>query len=75
MKFWSSERNIEDTMSHLNLNEKSDYFEENTSDNENVCSTIFQLFQFEPEKKQRVVMRDMRKKLNIFTFQLPIYYI
>ena len=55
---------------------KSDYSEENTSDSEDFCSTIFQPFQFEPEhNKNRVVMRAMRKKLNIFTLQLPIYYI
>ena len=27
------------------------------------------------EKKNRAVMRAIRKKLNIFTLQLPIYYI
>ena len=45
-------------MSHLYFNEKSDYSEENTSDNEVFRSTIFQ----------------QRKKLNIFTVQLPISY-
>ena len=35
---------------------------------------FFQPFQFEQQKK-RVVMRAMRKKRNIFTLQLPIYYI
>ena len=35
----------------------------------------FQLFQFEPEQKIPVAMRATRKKLNIFTLQLPISYI
>ena len=39
-------------------------------------STILQLFRSEHEqKKKRVVMRATRKKLKIFTFQLPICYI
>ena len=45
-------------MSHLYFNEKSDYSEENTSDNEVFRSTILQ----------------QRKELNIFTVQLPISY-
>ena len=53
IKFWSSERNTENTMSHLYFNEESDYSEENTCDNE----------------------VQHRKKLNIFTIQLPIYYL
>ena len=40
IKFWSSERNTENTMSHLYSNEKSDYFKENTYENEVFCSTI-----------------------------------
>ena len=53
IKFWSSERNTENTMSHLYFNEESDYSEENTCDKE----------------------VQHRKKLNIFTIQLPIYYL
>ena len=45
-------------MSHLNFNEESDYSEQNTCDNEVFRSTIL----------------HHRKKLNIFTLQLPIYY-
>ena len=30
IKFWSSERNTENTMSHLHFNEESDYSEEYT---------------------------------------------
>ena len=33
------------------------------------------MFQFEPEHKKRVVIRPIRQKLNVFTLQLPIYYI
>ena len=46
-------------MSHLHFNEESDYSEENTCDNEVFRTTILY----------------HRKKLNIFTVQLPIYYI
>ena len=52
IKFSSSERNTENTISDLYFNEKSDYSEENTSDNEVFCSTILQPFQFEPEQKK-----------------------
>ena len=62
-------------MSDLYFNEESDYSEENTSDSEGFRSTIFQPFQFEPEQKKNMVMRAMRKKLNIFTLQLAIYYL
>ena len=43
-------------MSDLNLNEESTYSQENTSDNEDFPSSIFQPFQFEPEQKKCVVM-------------------
>ena len=46
-------------MSHLHFNEESDYSEENTCDNEVFRTTILY----------------HRMKLNIFTVQLPIYYI
>ena len=44
----------------LYFNEENDYSEE---------------IQFEPEEKKLVVMRPMRKKLDIFIIQLPIYHI
>ena len=53
-------------MSDLYFNEKSDYFEENKYDNKVFYSTTPQLSQFEPEQKKHLVMRAMRKKLNIF---------
>ena len=56
------------------FDEESDFSEEKTSDKEDFRPTILQPFQFEPEKKNCVVMRAMRKKLNIFTLQLSIYY-
>ena len=40
IKFWSIERNTENTMSHLYFNEESDYSEENTCENEVFRSTI-----------------------------------
>ena len=51
-------RNAENTLSDLYFNEESYYSEEKTTDNEDFCYTIFEPFQFEPE---RVVMRAMRK--------------
>ena len=54
----------------LYFNEESDYSEENTSDTEHFRSTILQPYQF--ESKKRVLMRAVRKKLNLFTLQLPI---
>ena len=48
MKFWPVKE-----MSHwCQIYEESDYSEENKSDNEDFCSTIFQSFQFEPEWKK-----------------------
>ena len=40
IKFSSSERNTENTISHLYFNEKSDHFEENACENEVFRSTI-----------------------------------
>ena len=45
------------------FNKESDYSEENISDKEDFRSAILQFFQFEPNRKKRVVMRAMRKKL------------
>ena len=75
LKFWSSEGNTENTTSDLYFNEESDYSVESTSDSENFRPTILHAFQFEPEQKKGVVITAVRKKLNIFTLQLPIYYI
>ena len=52
---WSSERDTENTMSNLYFNEEWDYSEENTSDNEDLRSTILQPFQFEPEQRKSVL--------------------
>ena len=40
IKFWSSERNTENMISHLYFNEESDYFKKNTCENEVFCFTI-----------------------------------
>ena len=40
IKFWSSERNTENTMSHLYFNEESGYFKDNACENEVFRSTI-----------------------------------
>ena len=46
-------------MQHLHFNEKSVNSEENTSDNEDFCSTILQLFQFDSEEEKNVVMKHL----------------
>ena len=51
IKFWSSERNTENTTSDLYFNEENDYSEENTYDNEIFRFSILQPFQFEAERK------------------------
>ena len=40
IKFWSTDRNTKNTMSHLYFNEDSDCPEENTCENEVFRSTI-----------------------------------
>ena len=52
IKFCSSKRNTENTISDLYFNEESDYSEESTSSNEVFHSTILQKFYFEPEQKK-----------------------
>ena len=54
------------------FNEESDYSEENTSDNEDFRSTIFNHFSLSLNRKKSVEMRAMEKKQNIFMLQLPI---
>ena len=39
-------------MSDLYFNEEIDYSEEKENNNEDFCSTILQVFQFEPEQKK-----------------------
>ena len=59
LNFDPVKKNTENTMSRLYFNEESDYSEENTCDNEVFCTTIL----------------HHRRKVNIFTLQLSIYYI
>ena len=54
---------------------RSDYSKESTSKNKDFRSTIFNRFSLGLNRKKRVVMKPMRKKLKIFTLQLPIYYV
>ena len=53
-------------MSDLYFNEESDYSEENVT---------MKSFNLPQNRERRVVKKTMRQKLNIFTLQLPIYYI
>ena len=57
--------------------EESDHSGENTCENE-VLSFALQFlnhFSLTLNRKKRVVMRVMRKKVNMFTLQLQIHYI
>ena len=57
------------------FNEESNYFEENASDNKDFRSTIFSTISvWAWTEKKHVVMRAMKKKLNVFTLQQPICY-
>ena len=47
------------------FNEESDYSEENTSDNEDFHSTIFQPFQFEPKQKKPCGNESERNRLSL----------
>ena len=49
--------------------------EENTCDNEVFSPPFFNHFSLSLNIKKCVVMRGMRKKLNLFTLQLLIYYV
>ena len=52
------------------FNEESDYSEENASDNENLRSTIFQPFQFEPEQKRTCGNESHEKKNKTYCRQI-----
>ena len=45
--------------------------EENTSDNEDLCSTIFQLFQFQPEQKKTCGNESHEKKTKHIYASVP----
>ena len=62
-------------MSDLYFHEESDNSEENASETETFAQPFFNHFFLILNRKNRVVTRDIRKKLKIFTLQLPIYYI
>ena len=60
-------------MSYLYFNKENDYSVENTNENEDLHSTILYSFQFEPKQKKTGGNESHdKKKLNIFTLQLPI---
>ena len=61
LNFQSSERNTENTMSEYNVTIKS------------FAPPFFNYFSLSLNRNKCVVMRAMRKKLNMFTPQLPIY--
>ena len=55
-------------MLNLYFNEKCDYSEENTSDNEDFGSTIYQQFQFESEQKKTCGNESHEKEIkHIYT--------
>ena len=51
------------------------FSDENTCDNEVFALPFFNHFSLSLNIKKRKVIRAMRKKLNLFMFQLLIYYI
>ena len=60
--------------SHLYFSEKSDYSEDNTSDNENFRFTILQPFQIEP-KHQKTYCNESQEEENKHIYvRLPVYY-
>ena len=63
-------------MSDLFFNKESDYSEENIYVTvKSFAPSLFNHFSMSLNRKKRVIMRAMRKKLNIFTIQLPICYL
>ena len=82
LKFWSSERNTENTISDLYFNEKVIILRKIYLTIKPfalpIKSFFLSCFRMSLNREKRVVMRAMRKKqkkLNIFTLQLLIYYI
>ena len=75
IKFLSSERNIENTMSDLYLMKKVIVLKKIQVTMKTFAPQFSNHFTLSLNRKKSVVMRAMRKKLNIFTLQLPIYYI
>ena len=57
------------------FNEECYYSEENKVTMKTFAPPFLDHFSLSLSRKKRVVMRAMRKKLNIFMRQLPIYYI
>ena len=49
-------------MSDLSFTEERNYSEENTSDNEDFCSTILQPFQFELEQEKTCAIESHEKE-------------
>ena len=58
---WYSKRN---NWKYVRFQWKSDYSEENTSDNEDFLSIILQPFQFEPEQKKTCSSESHEKETN-----------
>ena len=75
IKFWFSKRNTEITMSNLYLIEKVIILKKIQVTMKTLAPTFFNHYSLTLRRKKHAVMRAIRKKLNIFTLQLLIYYI
>ena len=62
LNFNSVKEILKKAMSYLYFNEESDYSEENTSENEDLCSTILQSFQFVSRQKKNVREKKLQKR-------------
>ena len=75
IKFWSNERNTEARCKIYILIKKVIILRKIHVTMKSFVPPLFNYFSWSLNRKKYVVMIPMRKKLNIFTLQLPIYYI
>ena len=62
LNFDSVKEILKKAMPYLYFNEESDYSEENTSENEDLCSTILQSFQCVSKQKKNVREKKLQKR-------------
>ena len=65
IKFWSSERNAENAMSELYLNEEKDYSEENKVAMKAFTPPFINHFSLSLKRKKCVTIRAMRKMTEV----------
>ena len=62
LNFDSVKEILKKAMPYLYFNEESDYSEENTSENEDLCSTILQSFQFVSRQKKTCEKKNCKNE-------------